>query len=143
MFLVFQDFVKQLLDKIDKIKYIDKIKSINALRFSLHRMNGSPAPDPSPASPGPQGTPWIPPEPPTRSVPCRTTSTACPALSPSPDDNPLLTTTCTGNFFSLMYGGFQGGPQLFPHDAERRQSLGQQMLERWAKIALNNFFSFD
>ena len=24
-----------------------------------------------------------------------------------------------------MYGGFQGGPQLVPHDAERRQSLGQ------------------
>ena len=33
-----------------------------------------------------------------------------------------------------MYGGFQGGPQLGPPDAERRQSLGQQMLERWAKI---------
>ena len=26
-----------------------------------------------------------------------------------------------------MYGGFQGGPQLGPPDAERRQSLGQQM----------------
>ena len=25
----------------------------------------------------------------------------------------------------LMYGGFQGGPQLGPQDAERRQSLGQ------------------
>ena len=24
-----------------------------------------------------------------------------------------------------MYEGFQGGPQLRPHDAERRQSLGQ------------------
>ena len=24
-----------------------------------------------------------------------------------------------------MYGVFQGGPQLVPHDAERRQSLGQ------------------
>ena len=24
-----------------------------------------------------------------------------------------------------MYGGFQGGPQLVPPDAERRQSLGQ------------------
>ena len=31
---------------------------------------------------------------------------------------------------SLMYGGFQGDPQLGPPDAERRQSLGQQMLER-------------
>ena len=30
-----------------------------------------------------------------------------------------------------MYGGFQGGPQLGPPDAERRQSLGEQMLERW------------
>ena len=26
---------------------------------------------------------------------------------------------------AVMYGGFQGGPQLGPHDAERRQSLGQ------------------
>ena len=34
---------------------------------------------------------------------------------------------------SLMYGGFQGGPQLGPPDAERRESLGQQILERWAK----------
>ena len=25
----------------------------------------------------------------------------------------------------VMYGGFQGGPQLGPHDVERRQSLGQ------------------
>jgi len=29
-----------------------------------------------------------------------------------------------------MYGGFQWGPQLGPPDAERRQSLGQQMLDR-------------
>ena len=28
-----------------------------------------------------------------------------------------------------MYGGFQGGPQLGPPDAERRQSLGQQMFK--------------
>ena len=26
---------------------------------------------------------------------------------------------------AVMYGGFQGGPQLGPPDAERRQSLGQ------------------
>ena len=35
---------------------------------------------------------------------------------------------------ALMYGGFQGGPQLGPPDAERRQSLGQQMLDVWRVI---------
>ena len=39
----------------------------------------------------------------------------------------------------LVYGGFQGGPQLGPPDAERRQSLGQQMLERYGiKIFYNS-----
>ena len=31
--------------------------------------------------------------------------------------------------------GFKKGPQLVPHYADRRQSLGQQMLERWEKMA--------
>ena len=29
------------------------------------------------------------------------------------------------NDTAVMYGEFQGGPQLAPPDAERRQSLGQ------------------
>ena len=36
---------------------------------------------------------------------------------------------------ALMYGGFHGGPQLGPPDAERRQSLGQQMLN--ATVGIN------
>ena len=32
----------------------------------------------------------------------------------------------------------KGGHPRFPHYAERRQSLGQQMLERWAKIGCKN-----
>ena len=58
-------------------------------------------------------------------------SSSCPA------EKTTLSKLCFHFFFSqydsaVMYGVFQGGPQLGSHDAERRQSLGQQMLERWA-----------
>ena len=34
-------------------------------------------------------------------------------------------TPLAGDDSAVMCGGFQGGPQLDPHDAERRKSLGQ------------------
>ena len=41
------------------------------------------------------------------------------------------------NFGMHIVMNLRGAPEV-PHYAERRQSLGHQILERWAKINFNN-----